>query len=208
MAEVSEVYTPAYDAGKQIDYKRIAEKIDAHLREKYEGQKIVIRPLSASEHHPEQLDDLIERIRSTGTDAKEPGAQGLGQAKPSYDFIGTYHEVSSGSSTEPALKKFYEKHLGKGQEPVKLDLMLVYGAEHVEKVPYDGKGYDSHDAYKFKSPDNKKEALKGIIKIKADGDSSQKPAQGSEQQGKAPPKEGEISDEELINALESAGASE
>jgi len=224
MAQESEVYVPAYDVSKQMEYKKIAEQIDAHLRDKYEGQKVVIRSLSASEHQ-EPLDDIIERIKSTGTDRNEPEKQGRGYEKVNCDFFGTYHEVHKSSNMiEPAIRKFYEKPKENGKPPMKVDLVLIYEAEHVEKVPYEDKDHDMHDAYKFRNPDNKQAALKGIIKIKSDSDDKQKgQAEGSAQQGsgnaqpspenpqgKAPQKggQGEISNEELMKALEQASASE
>jgi hypothetical protein len=182
-----------YDANKAPDYKVISEKIDEHLKKHFKGQKIVVHPISGGEHPDRNIEDVLNHLLEHGTEKpveknKEPGKENV------YDFLGNYHEIHDKSDIMSAYAK---------DNQMKVDLIAVYDSEHVEKIPYSDKSKGIGDAYKFKQPDNKKTALKGVLKIIHEKKDAEEKQAGTEQKTAikqkpgAKPEQGEPTEEDI-----------
>jgi hypothetical protein len=173
-----------YDGNKAPDYKAISAQIDEHLRKHFKGQ-IIVHPISQEEHPDRNIEDVLKDLIQHGTEKAEVQDKGKQPDKKSkYDFLGNYHTINEKSNVMGAYAK---------DNQLKVDLIAVYDSEHVEKTNYSDKSKGIGDAYKFKQPDKKQTALKGVLKIVHERKAEEKQKQGSEQK---PAADG-ISDEEL-----------
>lgn len=189
---VIEIKIP-YDANKAPDYKAISEKIDEHLKKHFKGQKIVVHAISGEEHPDRTIEDVLNHLLKHGTEKPEEKAKEIEPSKENtYDFLGNYHEVHDKSD----IMSVYAK-----DNKISAELVAVYDAEHVEKVPYSDK-FKVGDAYKFKHPDKKRAALKGVLKIIHEKKDAERKEAGAEQKSAIRPKQGtnpepEVDEEEV-----------
>jgi hypothetical protein len=182
-----------YDANKAPDYKVISEKIDEHLKKHFKGQKIVVHPISGEEHPDRNIEDVLKHLLEHGTERAEEKNKEQPGKENAYDFLGNYHEIHEKSDIMSAYAK---------DNQMKVDLIAVYDSEHVEKTTYSDKSQGIGDAYKFKHPDKKSAALKGVLKIIHEKKAEEKES-GAEQntaikpKPEANPEQGEPTEEEL-----------
>lgn len=159
-----------YEPNKAPDYNAVGEQINEHLRKHFKGQKVVLHTISKEDHPGKSIEDVLEHLLKHGTDKPEEKSKGKepGQEE-SYDFLGNYHEIHDKSDIMSAYAK---------DNNLKVDLVAVYDPEHVEKTNYADKS-GVGDAYRFKQPEKKKAALKGVLKIVHE-------KQGAEEKGAEP----------------------
>ena len=169
-----------YDANKAPDYKVISEKINEHLKKHFKGQKIVVHPISGEEHPGKNIEDVLKHLLEHGTERAEEKNKEQPGKENTYDFLGNYHEIHDKSDIMSAYAK---------DNKMQVDLIAVYDSEHVEKIPYYDKSKGIGDAYKFKQPDKKSAALKGVLKIVPEKKAEEKES-GAEQNTAIKPKPG------------------
>ena len=189
-----------YDGNKAPDYKAISEKIDEHLRKHFKGQKIIVHPISQEEHPERIIEDVLKELIQHGTEKAEVQDKGKQPDKKSkYDFLGNYHTINEKSNVMGAYAK---------DNQLKVDLIAVYDPEHVEKTSYSDKSKGVGDAYKFKHPDKKSAALKGVLKIVYEN----KPAEGKKPEPEQNKQTGQkqqpqmLQDEDLEEEVEEAAS--
>lgn len=157
MSKVTEVKVPRYDVSKKIDYKKIGEKLDSHIKEEYSGE-VLLRAISISEHD-KPLDEVVNDILKHGTDRTNPKIKGRKYNSPDEIYAGRHNLDKQEKITPIYVQKFYEKPVEKGADPMKIDLILVYDPEHFEH------DLEKPTRHTFKNTKEKKRALKGIIKV-------------------------------------------
>ncbi len=175
--KVIELLLPEYDVSKNLnetEYRIISKKIDDVIKQHYLGQTTVVRGISSSTKEAD-LDEVIRQICETGTDYEVRGevteASKKWKKEAEGDLFGNKKTIKEGAEiTYNNIKLSYEKPTdSKGNpKPQKVDVIMIYDASKLEQLaPYEGKnGKMKTDAYKFLNPEQKQEALIGIIKIK------------------------------------------
>lgn len=63
---------PQYSVATEPDHKAIGKPVDDLLKEHFMGQKVLIRGLGSMEHPGKSIDEVIEIIKTTGTDRYDP----------------------------------------------------------------------------------------------------------------------------------------
>jgi hypothetical protein len=167
MAKITEVSIPEYDLKKKVDYDAVGRKIDDHLKKHFRGKKAVIRAISSSERN-EDLDETVKTILKHGTDRTCPDVKGRGYDKnPDIDIFGAQYDIDSAEAIgRDFVQHFYEDPQKHGADPLKIDLLVVYDAQQLERVPHSVRDKPRHDGYRFKHPEKKHEAVHGVVKIK------------------------------------------
>lgn len=168
---VYKIRAPEYQIETQPDFKAIGEKIDRTIKNHFLGQKLIIRCLSSQDHPGKTTDELINIIKKIGTDRYDPSRKGdryENVENKSIDIFAFDFKITKGGSyLEHFIEPFYlEPKKFKG-EPIKLDVVILYDRAKLKKVfhKYEGRDDTKKDGFVFKEPENKVNAIKGIIKI-------------------------------------------
>lgn len=169
--KVYSVSLPQYTLDKEPDHKAIGKLVDEVIKEKFEGQTIVVRGISSVAHPDKTLDDLVKIIKHTGSDRYDPERAG-----DRYDNIeGKYIDLFAfRRKVTPRMKLFKDISWGFYHgakaihgKPVRIDILTIYDASQLKAVvhQYEGRVDIKRDGFIFKDPSNKQAALLGIIKI-------------------------------------------
>jgi nicotinic acid phosphoribosyltransferase len=166
MTKVIYIPMPDYKKSHSADYDKVGGAVHEHIKRHFAGKKVVVRALDSSEHEG-SVDQLVEKIVEHGTDRHDPSVEGRDYDKhPEIDIFGIRYDVDASPGTIPKLvKKFHEAYNDKLKKPVRVDIYMVYDAEHLEQVPATKEGARKVDQFKFKDPSKKKEALKAVIRL-------------------------------------------
>lgn len=167
------IHLPEYQVATQPDYKAIGTFVDDELKKHFMGQMVGLRALGSQEHPGKTTDDLIEIIKRDGTDRYDPERNG-----DRYDNIDNKHidlfllrrKISERSKIFWQLAwSFYESPLKLRGQPVRVDILVIYDLERLKAVrtthTHEGFPVTKRDGFVFKDPNNKAEALLGIVKI-------------------------------------------
>jgi hypothetical protein len=129
--------------------------------------------LGSEEHPDKSIDDLIEIIKKLGHDRYDPkrlGDRYENISNVDIDFFALEFEV--GKKEEEcikwALNSFYEWPLKNKSYPVRVDIGIVYDLSKLKIVEHRYLGREDEikrDGFVFKYPENKPDAILGIIKI-------------------------------------------
>ncbi len=176
MAKIISLPLPEYNIETQPDYKSIGAKIDAVLGENFKGSDVALRALSLTDHPQLTIDQFVDIIVKTGTDKYDPQRKGVEHEafdpyKP--DFQAGFCTIGKNHSGEGAdfIQKFYENVLFDRGYRLRLDLILVYNLHQLvqaDKVDKEKPDVDSRLVpylFRFKDPENKPDALLGVIKL-------------------------------------------
>jgi len=167
---------PEYTIDKQPDYEIVGAKIDQALVENFDGT-LLLRALSMIDHPQHTLDELANIIVTTGTDKYDPNRKGVAHEefepyKP--DLQAGEVVIKDGKLSESFsgdIKRFYENTLIDRGYRLRVDLIVLYDPQQMvkaEKVDHTKPSVEPHleqYLWRFKNPDNKASAVKGIIKI-------------------------------------------
>jgi len=167
---------PEYNIKSQPDYEAIGKKIDKVLEDNFSGKDVAIRALSLTDHPQLSLDEFANIIVTTGTDKYDIDRKGVDhEAFEPYqaDIQAGFSTVGKNHSGEGAdfIKKFYENVLYDRGYRLRLDLLVIYDLHQLvraAKVDQSKPNVASHlepYLFKFKNPDNKPQAVLGIIKL-------------------------------------------
>lgn len=169
--ELSEVNIPTYTVDNPPDDKGIGKLVDDVLKELYLDKSVLVRAVASSEHKDKTLDELIEIISKTGTDRYDPNRMGdrYENVESKHIDLFAFPAVITKDSDifAKAVWGFYHSAIEIHGYPMRIDIAIVYDAALTEKVPhrYAGRNDIKDDGFKFKNPENKSEALLGIVKI-------------------------------------------
>ncbi len=175
--KIVEVSIPEYTLESQPDYSAVGVKIDKAVEGNFEG-RFLVRALSLADHLQYSLDEFVEIILKSGTDKYDPNRKGVAQEefepyKPDLQAgeIVVENGKLQGESFSEDVRRFYENTLLDRGYRVRIDLLMLYDPEQMvraEKVDMDKPSVAPHleeYLWRFKNPDNKPQALVGIIKI-------------------------------------------
>lgn len=175
--KIIEVSIPEYTLEIKPDYESIGTKIDQTLANNFEGS-FLLRALSITDHPQYNLDELTGIIVKTGTDKYDPNKKGVSHEefepyKPDLQageiFIKNGEIV--GESFSEDIKRFYENALLDRGYRLRIDLIVLYDPKQMvqaEKIEYDKPSIQPHlekYLWRFKNPENKANAVAGIVKI-------------------------------------------
>jgi len=183
--KVIEVHLPEYHIKTKPDYLKVGGKVDRIIEKNFPNGKYIIRAIGSQDHPKISLNKLAEIILKTGTDKYNPKRKGVCHeefCEYNYDIqassfkIKHAHLLPNKDDKYPSIfgdiiYNFYENTIKDRGYSVKIDLLLIYNSNKLVKakkidfhIKRNRKGWDKH-LYKFKHPENKKDALLGIIKI-------------------------------------------
>lgn len=169
--QISEIEVPSYDINSEPDDQAIGTVVDNELRRLFAGKKVLVRAIASSEHPDKTVDELVAIIAQAGTDRYDPARVG-----DRYENVDNKHidlfAFSADLSTEnvifsQAVWGFYYSSKAIHGYPMRIDVVTVYDATEMNQVThrYEGREDIKDDGYSFKDPDNKPDALLGIIKL-------------------------------------------
>lgn len=185
MTKVIEVRLPEYNVKKKPDYVKLGRKVDRIMEKSFNDGKYILRAISTDEHPQLSLNELAQTVIKTGTDKYEHGRKGAAHKEFSgydYDIQAGKILIKSGKLQLPKSNKhrtefgdiiwhFYEHAPHDRRYSVRIDLLLIYDSSKLKKARKFHpkarslrKGLNRY-LYKFKNPENKREALLGIVKI-------------------------------------------
>jgi hypothetical protein len=175
--KIVEVSIPDYTIESQPDYQSIGQRIDAVVEKNFEG-RFLERALSLIDHPQLTLDQFVDIIVRDGTDKYDPSRKGVAHAEFApyqADVQAGDIEIRDGKLTEPfgptLVKLFYENVLLDRGYRLRLDLIVLYDPDQLtpatpvdDTQPRVSEHLESF-LWRFKYPDNKAAAIKGIIKV-------------------------------------------
>ncbi len=163
-----------YRLDKAPDYETVGGEINEAIKKYFLGREVAVRCLGVADHPGMTREALIGTIQELGTDRYDPERkmvchdhyihQGV---EPMSSIFATIYDFTKGAElmTE-TVEDFYEGALADRGYRVRVDLVLVYDLGHLHNQPIDyGKGDIGHDCFVFKNPEQKNQALLGIINI-------------------------------------------
>ena len=168
---VYEISLPEYSLDKKPDYRVIGRKLDSLIKKFFFGKKVCIRALGSQDHQLSK-DELIERIIKSGTDKYDLQRKSFWHEWNVYkdkriDLFACFKEITEDFHfMHEVISDFYEGALADRGYAVYVDILLLYDPERLEMIPIQYAEDDiGEDAWRFKFPQQKKEALLAVIKI-------------------------------------------
>ncbi|MFC1609292.1 hypothetical protein ACFL2R_03785 [Patescibacteria group bacterium] len=182
--KIIEINLPEYNLESQPDYVSIGKKVDGEIVKNFSDGKYIYRAIGIDDHPEFSLDDFVEIVKESGTDKYDPERKEVcfdEFCMYDHDMQAGCFEIMDGRIDEEGLeyptmfgdtvKKFYENVLLDRGHRVRIDALLLYDSSNLEKAKKIDESVESPRPeladclYKFKDPENKKDALVGIIKI-------------------------------------------
>ncbi len=184
-AKVTEVHLPEYTTKKKPDYVKLGKKVDRIIEKNFPNGRYILRAVGSEDHPDLTLDKLADIILKTGTDKHDPNRKGVCHDEFSvydYDIQAGTIKIKNRKLAIPKSYKyptefgdiiwhFYEHAPLDRGHIVRIDLLLFYDPKKLKKArklhpeaQNVRRGLNKY-LYKFKEPENKKDALLGIIKI-------------------------------------------
>lgn len=160
-----------FDNGEP-DHKAISTPVDDTLREHFMGQTILVRALGSHEHQGKSVDELINIIKTTGSDRHDPARIGDRYTNirgKHFDLCALRRTITAKSKIFWQLSwSFYQSPLEERGYPVKVDILIIYDPKQLKAVTYIPVGQNGRvmrDGFVFRNQAKKPEAIKAIIKI-------------------------------------------
>ncbi len=171
------IHIPEYTLDQKPNYSEIGAKIDKALEENFEG-RFLLRALSITDHPQYNLDELVGIIIKTGTDKYDPNRKGVAheefepyKADLQAGEIIIQNNKLIGESFSEDIRRFYENTLLDRGYRLRIDLIVLYDPDQMvraEKIDQTKPSVEPHleeYLWRFKDPQNRPNAVKGIIKI-------------------------------------------
>lgn len=171
MVKLIEISVPEYTVNTEPDHKSIGKVVDKAIKEHFLSRAVLVRGISSDVHTDKTLNQLIDIIKSTGTDRYDP--KRLGDRYENIqgkriDLFAFRRQVSDRMQLFRHISwGFYHGSKAIHGKPVRIDILTVYDASQLKAVmhQYEGREDIKRDGYVFKHSDDKPSALIGIIKI-------------------------------------------
>ncbi len=168
---VYSIVIPEYSLVKKPNYKKIGGKLDLFIKEHFLGKKLCIRALGSQDHHLSK-EELIQKIIKKGTDKYDNNKKSFWQSWEVYkdkgiDLFACFKEIKEDFHfMHEVIGDFYEGALADRGYSVRVDILLFYDPDKLEMIPI-GYAEDDigQDAWRFKFPKKKKDALVAVVKI-------------------------------------------
>lgn len=168
---LSEIALPEYSAAQEPDANAIGRIVDNEIRKHFIGRSVVVRGVASSEHSDKSIDELIEIIRTTGTDRYDPNRKGdryENTENKHIDLFGVLSQVTNESEIFNIIAwGFYHSAKAIHGYPVRIDIVIVYDADQLEQVmhTYESRDDIKDDGFSFKDNTDKPSAVLGVIKL-------------------------------------------
>ncbi|MBW2997718.1 hypothetical protein KY349_05245 [Candidatus Woesearchaeota archaeon] len=168
---VYQITVPEYHVKSPPDHTSIGSRIDKVIKKHFLGKRVAIRCLGSQEHKGKSVDDMVKIIKKTGIDRYDPkriGDRYENVEGKHIDFFALDFTVKQNSRImEKFIEPFYTWPPQLGGKPVRLDIAIVYDLSKLKRVihTYEGRDDIKKDGFVFRNPENKRDALLGIIKI-------------------------------------------
>lgn len=169
--KVIELNLPEYTVDQEPNHKAIGKKVDDVLKQHFMGQTVLIRALGSMEHQDKSVDDMIEIIKATGTDRydpERPGDRYDNHQGKHIDLFALRRTISERSKIFWQLSwSFYKAPLRLRGHPVRVDILVLYDPNQFKAVTHQPVGHPNvkRDGFVFRNPEDKAEAILGIIKL-------------------------------------------
>jgi hypothetical protein len=182
--KIFEISVPEYNLSKKPNYTKIGEKVDEFVVKIFPKGKYIVRAIGHQDHPNMSLNELVSVIKKLGTDKYNPDKIGVAHKEFSdYDYELQAGEIEIKGSTilhdddvdydsffAEIIYNFFENAPYDRGYAVRIDLLVFYDPKKVvraQKIASKNKQIEGLDKflYKFKYPNNKKDALIGIVKI-------------------------------------------
>lgn len=171
MPKLLELSLPEYTVDSEPDHNTVGKLVDDIIRRHFEGQTIIVRGISSQEHPNMSMDQLIETIKTLGTDRYDPSRAGDRYENMQGKHIDLFAFRRKVTPRMQLFKDiswgFYHGAKAIHGKPVRINLLLIYDAAQLKAVvhQYEGRSDSKRDGFVFKYPENKPGALLGIVKI-------------------------------------------
>lgn len=168
---VSEISLSQYTADQEPDTVAIGKIVDDEIKKHFIGRSVVVRGIASSEHPNKTIDELIEIIRTTGSDRYDPNRKGDRYENIDHkhiDLFGVPSDVTNESKIFNIIAwGFYHSSMAVHGYPVRIDIVIIYDANQLNQVMHQYAGRDDikDDGFSFKNSVNKVNAVLGIIKL-------------------------------------------
>ncbi|MEI6480725.1 MAG: hypothetical protein WCO19_00290 [Candidatus Saccharibacteria bacterium] len=162
---------PQYKIDELPDHEALGKIVDQELKKHFMGQSILVRGIASSEHPDITIEELIDTIKSTGTDRYDPTRKGDRYENIDNKHIDMFafpHSVTEDSSIfEDVVYGFYHSAIGVHGKPQRIDILTIYDATKMTKVvhQYEGRDDIKEDGYVFNDTKNRVDAILGIVRI-------------------------------------------
>jgi hypothetical protein len=176
-AKIISISIPEYTIETQPNYITIGQKIDNAVGQNFDGG-FLSRCLSLADHPQYNLDQFADIIVNTGTDKYDPNRKGVAHEEfEPYNADLQASEVNIengkiiGESFGEDIKRFYENAIIDRGYRLRIDLIVLYDPKQMvkaEKIDKSKPGVSPNleqYLWRFKNPDQKALAVKGLIKI-------------------------------------------
>ncbi len=179
------IVLPEYNLNRRPNYLKIGQKVDTLIEKNLSDGEYLYRAIGKDDHPHLSLDKLINIILQLGTDKYD-----FQRKEVCFEeFSGYDHDIQAGffkiknhkiildnSYEYPSLfgdtiKNFYENALLDRGFKVRIDILMIYDAKKLvraRKTNHKKKSVNSElekCLYKFKNPQQKRDALVAIVKI-------------------------------------------
>jgi|SRR3989344_9607256 len=168
---IYEISLPEYTINQKPKYDQIGVKLDLFIKQHFLGKKVCIRAVGSQDHKLAKT-DLIKRIIEQGTDKYEKDKHSFWNEWDVYrdkgiDLFACFKKITKDFHfMHEVIGDFYEGALADRGYSIRIDILLFYDPDKLENIPIKYAENDiGEDAWKFKFPEQKKEALIGIIQI-------------------------------------------
>ncbi len=156
----------------QPDFEKIGSKIDQSLMKHFQGKNVAIRALSSAEHKGKSSSDMIKIIKELGHDRYDLNRKGdryENIENRHIDFFALDFKIEKDKSYfKYLLEPFYFWPIADRGNPIRIDIAIVYDLSKLSAVEHRYEGRENEikkDGFVFKDPDNKPDAILGILKI-------------------------------------------
>jgi hypothetical protein len=165
------IHLPEYRVDVEPDHEKVGKVVDDEIKKHFMGQTVLIRALGSMEHPGKMIDEMIEIIKTTGTDRYDLERVGDRYANIQGKHIDLYalrRTISPKTKLFWQLSwSFYASPLKTRGYPVKVDIITIYDPKQLKAVMHqpENHAHVKRDGFVFKDPANKPAAVKAIFKI-------------------------------------------
>ncbi len=177
------VSLPEYTLDSEPDYAALGPRVDAAIARHLPDGEYVYRALGQDDHPQFSLDELVALILRLGTDRYDPARRGVAHeefAPYDYDLQAGSFTLRAGRLRDPdadsslfgdTMRNFYVKTLYDRGYRVRVDLLTIYHADHLERAPKrdpEAPGVAPHlesYLYRFKDRSRRAAALAAVVKV-------------------------------------------
>ena len=162
---------PEYRVDKEPNHEEVGRVVDTQIKQHFLGQDIAIRALASIEHPGKSIDELIEIIKTLGTDRYD--SQRVGDRYENVqgkhiDFFALPFRVTEKSEMFSELTwPFYHWGIKSRGHPLRVDILTIYDPAQLEVVEhtYQGRTDIKKDGFIFKNPAEKQKTIEALFKI-------------------------------------------